>query len=102
MFLAHFLQAAGGLELEVKSTPQDCITELIIWNLKPLVVSRMHYWTDYLKLEAASRFKNAMMNWFIFEYWIRSFDPRILLTGFVSEKSIHYCILEKTSRFETY
>ena len=85
MFLAHFLQAAGGLELEVKSTPQDCINELIIWNLKPL----------------DGRFKNAIMNW-LFKYWIRSFDPRILLTGFVSEKSIHYCILEKTSRFETY
>ena len=26
----------------------------------------------------------------------------IRLTGSVSEKSIHYCILEKTSRFETY
>ena len=54
MFLAHFLQAAGGLELEVKSTPQDCITELIIWNLKPLVVSRMQWWIDlYSNIEFA-------------------------------------------------
>ena len=41
--------------------------------------------TDYLKLEAASRFKNAMMNW-LFKYWIRSLDPRIRLTGSVFEK----------------
>ena len=26
---------------QVKRTPQDCIKELIIWNLKPLVFSRM-------------------------------------------------------------
>ena len=49
MFLAHFLQAAGGLELEVKSTPQ-----VIIWNLKPLVVSRMQWWIDlYSNIEFA-------------------------------------------------
>ena len=56
MFLAHFLQAAGGLELEVKSTPQDCINELIIWNLKPLVASRMQWsewWIDYSNIEFA-------------------------------------------------
>ena len=47
MFLAHFLQAAGGLELE------DCINELIIWNLKPLVASRMQWWIDYSNIEFA-------------------------------------------------
>ena len=30
------------------------------------------------------------------------FDPRIRLMGSVSEKSIHYCILEKTSWLKTY
>ena len=26
---------------QVKRTPQDCMNKLIIWNLNPLVVSRM-------------------------------------------------------------
>ena len=50
--------------------------------------SRLHWWTDYLKLEPASLFKNAITNW-LFEYWTLSFDPRIRLTGSVFEKSIH-------------
>ena len=53
-------------------------------------------WTDYLKLEPASCFNNEIVNW-LFEYWTRSFDPRIQLTGSVFEKSLHYCILKKTS-----
>ena len=57
--------------------------------------------TDYLKLEPASRFKNAIVNW-LFEYWTRSFDPRIRPTGSVFVKSIHSYILEMTRRFETY
>ena len=28
-------------EAGVKRIPQDCINELIIWNLNPLLVSRM-------------------------------------------------------------
>ena len=54
-----------------------------------------------MKLEPASRFNDAIMNWLL-EYWTRSFDPGIWLTGSIFEKSIHYCILEKTSMFETY
>ena len=59
---------------QVKRTPQDFINELIIWNLNPLVVSIM---------------SNELIIW-------------ILNSLVRSEKSIHYCILEKTSRFETY
>ena len=44
----------------------------------------------HLKLEPASRFKNAIMNW-LFEHWTRPLDPRIQLTGSVFEKSIHCC-----------
>ena len=52
--IAHFLQAAGGLELEVKRTPQYCINaQLIIWNLNRLVVSRMQKWIDYSYIELA-------------------------------------------------
>ena len=52
--------------------------------------SILHYWTDYLKLEPASRFKNAIMNW-LFQHWTRSLDPRIRLTASIFEKSIHCC-----------
>ena len=45
--IVQFLHAAGGLELEVKCTPQYCINAEL---------------ADYLKLEPASRFKNAIMN----------------------------------------
>ena len=62
--------------------------------------SRLHQWTDYLKLEPASRFKNAIMNW-LFEYWTRSFDPRIGLTGSISEKSIQHSQLQKRERTGT-
>ena len=46
-------------------------------------------------------YNNEIMNIAIFEYRARSLDPRIPLTGFVFEKSIHYGIPEtiKSSRF---
>ena len=28
---------------------------------------KLHYWIDFLKIEAACSFKNAVMNW-LFEY----------------------------------
>ena len=52
--LVRVVQTANELQSkQAKRTPQDHITELIIWIT-----------------ETASRFENAVMNW-LFEYWTR-------------------------------
>ena len=47
--------------------------------------------TDYSQTMWSVPLTIALMSW-LFEYWTRSFDPRIRITGSVSEKSIHYYI----------
>ena len=66
------------------------LSSSLIVKLSEAYPSWLHQWTDYLKLEPASRFKNAIMNW-LFEYWTRSLYPGKRLTGSVFEKSIHCC-----------
>ena len=77
--------------------PQSFITV----KLSEAYPSRLHYWTDYLKPEPASRFQECN-NELIIRNWTRSLDPRIRLAGFPFPKIQFIIASRKTSRFETY
>ena len=62
-----FSTAVGNIYTQTEwwRTPQDYIHELIIWILKPLVVSRIQQWIDYWNIEPTSRSKNTANGFYV-------------------------------------
>ena len=61
-------------------------------SVKPSEVypSSLHSWIDYLNIEPASGFKNAITNWLLEKWTHQSLIPRIRQMGLMLKKQNQY------------